>query len=91
MFFHVFTSAVLCPAVTVTHGSVFGSTSPQTGGHYTFGSRLDIVCDYGYMTNNSQQVECLSSGRWSAAIPQCTCKCMGKDMGIVVIVITIIY
>ncbi|KAK2179887.1 hypothetical protein NP493_468g02011 [Ridgeia piscesae] len=63
---------VLCPAVMVTHGSVFGSTSPQTGGHYTFGSRLDIVCDYGYMTNNSQQVECLSSGRWSAAIPQCT-------------------
>ena len=63
---------MLCPSVSVDHASVFASISPQDGGRYTFGSRLDIVCNYGYMTNNSKQVECLPTGDWADDIPQCT-------------------
>ena len=69
---HVYISAVLCPSVTVDHASVFASISPQDGGRYTVGCRLDIVCNYGYMTNNSKQLECLPSGVWADDIPLCT-------------------
>ncbi|XP_024135196.1 P-selectin isoform X1 [Oryzias melastigma] len=59
----------LCQTVTPpTHG-VLSCSHPN--GPFSFASRCSVTCKEGFVVNGTSEVECLSSGRWSAGVPTC--------------------
>uniref|UniRef100_A0A3B3D7Q4 E-selectin n=1 Tax=Oryzias melastigma TaxID=30732 RepID=A0A3B3D7Q4_ORYME len=62
-------AVTLCQTVTPpTHG-VLSCSHPN--GPFSFASRCSVTCKEGFVVNGTSEVECLSSGRWSAGVPTC--------------------
>jgi hypothetical protein len=46
--------------------------SRRIGDVFVFGSRVIFYCDTGYTLAGAQMIQCLATGQWSSAAPECT-------------------
>ncbi|XP_034533694.1 P-selectin [Notolabrus celidotus] len=61
-----------CPSLSSpSHGSVLCS-DPYGG--FSFGSQCQSTCEEGFLLNGTADTECMSLGRWTAELPNCTAK-----------------
>ncbi|KAG8436498.1 hypothetical protein GDO86_007555, partial [Hymenochirus boettgeri] len=69
-------TVVQCKSTTVQPPGYINCTSPL--GEYSFQTSCRFGCSEGFELNGAHKTECLSSGAWSSAPPECTAQVISQ-------------